>query len=149
VLTDRINQDYINAMKSKDGMTSSTLSFLRAQLKNVMIENQSQCLDDVTVITIIKKQVKQRQESIKQFQAGGRVDLVDKESAELNILKSYLPEDLPEHEIRQCVLSVVKELSASSLKDLGQVMRRVVEQTQGRADNRAVSDIVKKVLSNI
>ena len=147
MLQDQISQDYIAAMKAKDTIKSSTLSFLRAQLKNVIIDKRVEKLEDTDVIAVIKKQVKQRQDSIDQYAKGGRQDLVDKESQELNILKSYLPEELSEKEITKIVEEVMGETGAQSMKDMGTVMKAVTEKTAGRADNKLVSTIVKKALA--
>jgi len=92
-LDDQITQDYITAMKSRDPLKSGTINFLRAQLKNVRIEKRIEKLEDNDVIAVIKKQIKQRQDSIDQFRQGNRPDLVQKEEAELALLKGYLPQE--------------------------------------------------------
>ena len=104
-------------------------------------------LPDPDVIVVIKKQIKQRQESIEQYQKGNRQDLADKEIAELAILKSYLPQEMSEAELNKIIQDVIKETQASSIKDMGKVMKAVGEKTAGRADNKVVSELVKKVLS--
>ena len=88
MLEEKIQEDYVEAMKAKDSFRSGVLSFLRAQMKNVVINEKKESLEDKDVIIVIKKQVKQRQESIEQFKNGGRDDLADKESKELEILKA-------------------------------------------------------------
>ena len=95
MLEEKIMQDYVAAMKAQDKVRSSALSFLRAKLKDVIIEKRVKALDDSDVIAVIKKQVKQRQEAIEQFKLGNRQDLVDKETTEMAILKSYLPAEIP------------------------------------------------------
>ncbi|HLF18131.1 MAG TPA: GatB/YqeY domain-containing protein [Candidatus Omnitrophota bacterium] len=147
MLEEKIQKDYVQAMKSKDNLRAGTLSFLRAQLKNVIINEKKEKLEDTEVIAVIKKQVKQRQESIEQFKAGGRNDLADKEQAELNILKGYLPQEMSENEINQVVKEAMKETGAGSMKDMGQLMKVVLPRLQGRADSKLVSDLVKKALS--
>src|SRR5689334_14750623 len=87
----KISQDYITAMKARDSFRSSVLSFLRAQIKNVQIDKRIEKVADEDVLAIIKKQIKQRQDSITQFKAGGRVDLAEKEEQEMVVLQSYLP----------------------------------------------------------
>ena len=149
MLEEKISQDYIQAMKSKDALKSSTLNFLRAQLKNVRIDNRLERLEDLDVISVIKKQIKQRQDSIEQYKMGGRQDLVDKETQELEILKTYLPKELSEPELQSIVINVIKENQATSIKDMGKVMKIVLEKTAGCADNKVVSDIVKKNLSGL
>lgn len=146
MLEKQITADYITAMKAKDSFKSTTLNFLRAQFKNIIIEKKVQGLEDVDVITVIKKQVKQRQDSIEQFRDGGRPELADKEEAELAILKSYLPEELSEDEIVKLVDEAISETEATSMKDMGKVMKVVSEKAQGRVDNKAVSSLVNQIL---
>src|SRR5665213_3029612 len=89
-LEDKISQDYVQAMKARDSFSSSVLSFLRAQIKNVKVDKRLEQVSDEDTISVIKKQVKQRQDSITQFKAGGRTDLAEKEEKEMVILKNYL-----------------------------------------------------------
>ena len=149
MLEDQIGKDYIKAMKDRDAVRSSTLSFLRAQMKNVLIEKRIESLKDEDVIVVIKKQVKQRQDSILQYEKGGRQDLAGKESAELAILKSYLPEEMPEQELEGFVTEAIEEAQAGSMKDMGKVMKVVTGKVQGRADNKLVSELVKRALSQL
>jgi uncharacterized protein YqeY len=149
MLDEKISQDYIQAMKSQDKLRSSTLSFLRAQIKNVKIDKKLEKVEDVEVISVIKKQIKQRQDSIEQYTNGGRKDLADKEVAELNILKEYLPQELSEDELKKIIAEAVKENQATSIKDMGKVMKTVGAKVAGNADNRVVSDLVKQALSSV
>ena len=148
MLEEKISKDYVEAMKAKDSLRSSTLNFLRSQLKYVLIDKKMTQLPDMEVIIVIKKQIKQRQESIEQYQKGGRQDLADKEAAELVILKAYLPQEMSEEELKKVIEGVIKETQASSIKDMGKVMKAVAEKVSGRADNKVVSDLVKKSLSS-
>lgn len=147
MLYEQIGKDYVTAMKARDQVKSSTLNFLRAALKNVIIDKRVETLNDEEVVSIIKKQIKQRQDSIAQYQSGGRPELADKELAELTILKTYLPNELSQEQIENIVKEAVKEVGATSLKDMKQVMAAVMAKTNGQADNRLVSEIVKKVLA--
>jgi uncharacterized protein YqeY len=149
MLDEKISQDYVTAMKAKNKERSSTLSFLRAQLKNVKIDSRKETLDDGEVIAIIKKQVKQRQDSISQFEQGGRAELAEKEKAELAILREYLPAELPPEEIRAAVDEEIKNQGATSVKDMGKVMKAVLDKLQGRADSKDVSAMVKERLSTL
>ncbi len=146
MLQEQINKDYIDALKQKNTVKSSTLNFLRAQLKNVAIEKKKDVLDDAEVVVVIKKQLRQRQDSIEQFEKGGRADLAQKERTELDILKLYLPQELSEEEILPTVRECIKEVSASSVKDMGKVMKLVISRLAGRADNKKVSEIVRNTL---
>ena len=147
MLEDQLQKDYIQAMKDRDALKASTVNFLRAQLKNVRIEKRSETLEDKDVVTVIKKQIKQRQDSIEQYEKGGRKDLADKETAEMAILKTYLPEELSGEVLQQLVDQAVAETGAQSMKDMGNVIKAVAAKAQGKADNRVISELVKKALS--
>lgn len=147
MLDEQINKDYIQAMKSRDSLKSSTLNFLRAQIKNVRIEKRVETLEDNDIISVLKKQVKQRQDSIEQYNLGGRADLAEKETKEMEILKTYLPKELSTDEIMAVVQAVIKETGAASMKDMGNVMKTSLEKLGGKADNKALSEIVRKCLS--
>ncbi len=147
MLDEQIVNDYKQAMKDKDTIKSSTLSFLRSQLKYALIEKKAGTLSDADVIAVIQKQLKQRQDSIEQFEKGGRADLAGKEKAELNILKSYLPQQMPEDELKKLVEAAVKDANASSMKDMGAVMKALLPRVSGKADSKLVSDLVKERLS--
>ena len=148
-LEQKITADYIQAMKDKATLRSSTLSFLRAQIKNVMIDTRVKELPDADVVAVIKKQIKQRQDSIEQYEKGGRMDLADKEKQELAILKSYLPAEMGEEQIKSIIASIIKETGAAGMKDMGNVMKAVGVQVAGRADNKLVSTFVKQALSQV
>ena len=147
MLEEKIFNDYKEAMKNKDTIRSSTLSFLRSEIGNALIEKRKKNLDDAEVISIIKKQIKQHQDSIEQFKKGNRQDLVDKETRELEILKSYLPEELSAEEIKKVIEETILEAQASGPKDMGRVMKEVMSKIAGRADGKLVSDLVKARLS--
>lgn len=147
MLEEQFQKDYFQAMKDRDTVKASTVNFLRAQLKNVRIEKRSETLEDKDVVVVIKKQIKQRQDSIEQYEKGGRKDLADKETAEMAILKSYLPEELSEQALQQFIEQAIRETGAQSMKDMGNVIKAVAVKAQGRADNRVVSELVKKALA--
>jgi len=147
MLEDKILEDFKDAMKKKDALRVSTLSFLRSQLKNVAIDKKKEKLDDNDVIAVIKKQIKQRLDSVESFKAGNRLDLAEKEQGELNILKSYLPEELSKEELEKIIDEAINSVSASGMKDMGKVMKEVSLKTAGRADNKLISDLVRAKLS--
>lgn len=149
MLEQKISSDYIQAMKERNTLKSSVLSFLRAQIKNVRIDSKAEQLSDADVIAVIKKQIKQRQESIVQFESGGRADLVQKERSEMEILQSYLPQQASLEETEAAVRQMIAETGASSMKDMGNVMKAVVAKLEGRADNKLISDLVRKCLSSV
>ena len=147
MLEEKILNDYKESMKAKDAIRSSTLSFLRSALSNAAIEKKKKKLDDSDVIAVIKKQIKTHQDSIEQFEKGGRVDLVEKETKELQILKSYLPPELPQEEIEKIIEEIVSETNASDMKDMGRVMKEVMAKIAGQADGKLISSLVKQRLS--
>jgi len=146
MLEQKILNDYKEAMKSRDSLKASVLSFLRAELMNVALAKKKSSLEDQDVLTAIRKQIKSRQDSIEQFTKGGREDLASKESQELLILETYLPPQLPAEKIKEVIEEVVKEIPAQGMKDMGKVMKEVSARIQGQADGKLVSDLVKERL---
>jgi len=146
MLEEKILNDYKEAMKSQDKIRSSTLSFLRAELMNVAIAKKKKALEDDEVFVVIKKQIKQHQFSIEQFKKGNREDLSVKEEAELEILKSYLPPQLSEEQLKQLIEEAVTGLGAAGMKDMGKVMKEVSVKVGPGADSKVVSGLVKERL---
>ncbi len=147
MLEEKILDDYKEAMKSRDTLRSSVLNFLRAEIMNVAIAKKKSKLDDNEIIAVIRKQIKERQDSIEQFKQGSRQDLADKEAKELEILKSYLPPELPTLEIKAIIEEAISLTAASGMKDMGKVMKEAAVKIAGRADAKLVSDLVKERLS--
>ena len=148
-LEEKIGQDYVQAMKARDSFSSSVLSFLRAQIKQVKVDKRLEAVDDEAIIAVIKKQVKQRLDSIAQFKAGNRADLADKEEKELVILRNYLPPEMSAEKLKAIVEEVIAASGATSIKDMGRVMKDVLSRTAGQADNQTVGALVKERLSKI
>ena len=146
MLEKKILNDYKEAMISKDRIRSSTLSFLRSNLMNKAISLKKKSLEDNEVISVIKKSVKQRQDSIEQFKKGSRDDLVAKESQELEILKSYLPPELSQGQINEIIEQVVVQTQAKGPKDMGRVMKEVMAKVASGADGKLVSELVRQKL---
>ena len=147
MLEEKIMEDYKKAMKEKEALKVSVLSFLRAELKNAAIDKRKDKLEDTEVIAVVRKQVKQRQDSIEQFKNGGRQDLAEKETKELEILKSYLPQQLSEDKIREIIEETVKEAGACGPQDMGKLMKALLPKLSGGADNKLVSELVKNRLA--
>lgn len=147
MLEEKILADYKDAMKNKDTLRSSALSFLRSQLKNITIEKKKDKLDDNDVIAVIKKQVKQILDSIDKFKSGGRQDLVEKEQNELKILKTYLPPELSKEELEKIISEVISDIGASSIKEMGKVMKEVMPKVAGRGDNKLISEVIRSKLN--
>ena len=145
-LKDQITEDMKAAMRAKDAARLLTIRGLLAACKQREVDERI-VLDDVAVIAIIDKLVKQRKDSISQFTAGNRQDLVDKEAAELRVLEAYLPQRLRADEVAAEVAKVVAELGASGPGDIGKVMGAVKTRLAGKADMGLVSAAVKQALA--
>jgi uncharacterized protein YqeY len=145
-LKDKITDDMKTAMRAKDSARLLTIRGLLAALKQKEVDERIE-LDDVAVIAIVDKLVKQRKDSIAQFTTGGRQDLVDKETAELAVLETYLPQRMSADEVAAAVAAIVAELGASGPGDMGKVMAAVKAQLAGKADMGQVSAAVKAALA--
>lgn len=140
-------EDVKSAMRDKDQVKLNTLRFLQAAVKNREIEMRPNPINEEEVIGVIKKLVKQRKESIEQYQNGGRQDLADQESAELKILESYLPAQMGRDQIEKLVAEVISAVGAKTVKDMGPVMKEVIARSKGSADNKTVSEIIRSKLT--
>ena len=145
-LIEQIQEDLKRSMKAKDGNRVSVLRFLMSSIKNREIEKKDG-LSDEEVLAEITSSAKRRQESMKAFQEGDRMDLVEKEEGELAILQEYLPEQLSPEEIRGVVQDVIEEIGATTASDLGKVMKELMPRLRGKADGKLVNEIVREVLS--
>ena len=145
-LKDQITEDMKTAMRAKDSARLLTIRGLLAALKQKEVDERV-VLDDAAVIAIIDKLIKQRRDSITQFTAGNRPDLVDKETAELTVLETYLPQRLSADAVAAEVAKIVASLGASGPGDMGKVMGAVKTALAGKADMGAVSAAVKQALS--
>lgn len=145
-LKQKILDDIKDAMKNKEATLLSTLRFLNAAIKNKEIEVRPNAITDDDIIGVIKKSVKQRQDSIEQYEKAGRPELAENEKVELKILETYLPAMLSEEQIAAIVKEAITATGATSMKDMGGVMKYVQEKTAGSADNRIVSQLVKSSL---
>ena len=147
-LKDQIIVDMTAAMKAKDAARTSTLRMLKAAITNREKEGGG-TLTDEDVTKLLRSQMKQRRDSIEQYQKAGRQDLVDKEQAELAIIETYLPQAASAEEIEQAVTAAIAETNASSMKDMGAVMKAAMAKLAGKnADGKAVSDSVKAKLGS-
>jgi len=143
---EKIQKDMVEAMKSKDQLRLDVLRGMKAAIKNKEIEKIKQ-LSEAEVLQVLNTLVKQRKDSIEQFTKGGRFDLVEREQSELRILEGYLPPAVKEEEIKSVVAQAIGELQASSPKDVGRVMRLVMEKFSGRlVDGKLVNQLVRTEL---
>ena len=145
-LKDRITEDMKSAMRAKDAPRLSTIRMLLAACKQREVDERIE-LDDAAVVGLVDKLIKQRKDSIAQFAAAGRTDLVDKETAELQVLEAYLPQRLSADEIGAEVARLVAELGAKGPGDMGKVMGAAKAQLAGKADMALVSAAVKRALA--
>jgi uncharacterized protein YqeY len=145
-LKDQITEDMKTAMRAKDSARLLTIRGLLAALKQKEVDERV-TLDDAAVVAILDKLIKQRKDSISQFAAGGRTDLVDKETAELKVLEAYLPQRMSADEVAAEVAKIVAELGATGPGDMGKVMGAVKTRLAGKADMASVSAAVKQALS--
>jgi uncharacterized protein len=145
-LKQQILDDTKEAMKARNADKVNTLRFLQAAVKNKEIEVRPNGLTDEDVVAVLRKSVKQRQDSIEQYVSAGRTDLADKEKMELSIIEGYLPKQMSADQIEAVVKQAITEVGATSPKEMGAVMKAVQAKTQGTADNKIVSEIVKKLL---
>jgi uncharacterized protein YqeY len=145
-LKETLQEDWKTALKNKDNFRAGVLSMTRAAILQVEKTDGSK-LDDAAVVDVISKEVKQRRESIVDFEKGNRQDLVDQTQKEIEILLDYLPQQLTEDEIAEIVRSAVNVSGASSMKDMSKVMSIIMPDVKGRADGKLVSQIVKQFLN--
>jgi uncharacterized protein YqeY len=145
-LEERLVEEMKQAMKSNDKLRLSTIRMIRSALKNKEIELRKK-LEDEEVVKVIQVMVRKGEESVEQFQTGGRMDLVEKEKKELDILKSFLPQPLSQEEILKIIDQSIQETQASSLKDIGKVMKSVMPKIGGKADGKLINQLVKERLS--
>ena len=145
-IKDRLQEDWKTALKAKDKFKTSVISTAKAAI--LLVEKtDNRKLEEDEVITILAKEVKQRRESMLEFEKGNRQDLVDQCEAEIKILLEYLPQQLGEEEIKQIVKESAEEVGANSIKDMGKLMSAVRPKVVGKADGKLVSQIVKEYLS--
>ncbi len=145
-LKDQIQDAMKTAMKSGDKERLAVIRLIMSAMKQVEVDERTE-LDDNRVLGILDKMVKQRRESISQFNAGNRQDLAEKEQAEIDIISDFLPQALSDAEIESIINKAISETGAASMKDMGKVMGIVKPQITGRADMGAVSGKIKSLLS--
>jgi len=145
-LKDRITEDMKAAMRAKDQPRLSAIRLLLAAMKQKEVDERVE-LADADVLSIVEKMIKQRRESIAQFESAGRKDLVEGEQFEVSVLSAYLPQQLSEAEIADAVASALAESGAAGVRDMGKVMALLKPRLAGRADMGKVSGLVKARLS--
>ncbi len=144
-LKDKLTEDLKQAMRQRNEERRSTLRLVMAAIKNAEIQQRRE-LDEGDLQAIIAKEAKQRRDSIAEYERGGRQDLADREKAELQILLTYLPEQLSREEIAAQARQVIEDVGATSMAQMGQVMGRLMPLMKGKADGHLVNQVVKELL---
>ncbi|MEZ4871838.1 MAG: GatB/YqeY domain-containing protein [Bdellovibrionales bacterium] len=148
-LREQITSDVKAAMKAKEADRLQALRMVQAAIKNKEIELRPNEISEKDVMDVLKKLAKQRKDSIEQYTNAGRDDLASKEKDELNIIEAYLPAQLSEEKVAEIVESVIAEMGAAGdMKQMGAVMKAVIDKTAGTADNKLVSQLVRQKLAN-
>ncbi len=148
-IAEKINEEIKKALKSGDKGRLRAIRAIKAALLLAQKEGAYTEIDDTRAIQIIQKLIKQRKESLEIYEKSGREDLAKREREELEVLQTYLPQQLSEEEIRQHAQQVIEQLGAASMKDMGKVMGRLTKELAGRADNAVVAKIVKQLLGGV
>ncbi|MEK5523555.1 hypothetical protein B5V89_03185 [Heyndrickxia sporothermodurans] len=146
-LLERLNEDMKQAMKNKEKEKLSVIRMLKASLQNEAIRLGKDQLSEEEELTILSREVKQRKDSLQEFQNAGREDLVEKIQTELTFVDIYLPEQLTEEELTKIVKETIDEVGATSKAEMGKVMSAIMPKVKGKADGSTVNNIVKQQLS--
>lgn len=151
MLYETISKDMIEAMKSKDKDSLSTLRLLKSAIDLYLVNNKldRNNASDEVVIDVVSKQVKTHRESIEEFKKGNRQDLIDNLTREIELLSKYLPEQLSSEELAEIVDNVFNEVKPSSVKDMGAIMKAITPLVKGKADMREVNALIKEKLNNL
>lgn len=145
-LREQILDDIKNAMKNKEAERLSAIRMLQSAIKYREIELRPNAITDQDIMGVVKKLAKQRKDSIEEFQKAGRTDLVDKEKFELSVLETYLPAQMAPEQVAAIVEQVIQEQGATTMKQMGGVVKEVMARTAGQADGKMISDLVKSKL---
>ena len=142
----QMEEDLRNSLKNRNGVVTSTLRLLISEIKNARIA-KGKDLTEEEITSVVQKSAKQHKESIEAFEKANRDELVDREKAELEVLKKYLPEQITSQEVERIVDEVISQTGAATIVDIGKVMAGVMGKLKGQADGNLVSEIVKTKLS--
>ena len=144
---EQFDADLKEALKSRDHLRVSVIRMIKASLKNKEIEKRAS-LSDEEIVSVLTSLAKQRRESIEQFLAAGRADLADKETKELEIVRTYLPAQIPPEELDGLIREALQESGASTINDIGKVMKVLMPKIRGKADGQVVNQRVRELLSS-
>lgn len=143
-LQEQLKADLIEAMKNKDVTKRETIRFLNSAIKQIEVDER-RVLSDEDITKLIQKAIKQREEAIAQFRAGGREDLVENETAQANILKAYLPAQLSDDELESTLKAIISQVGATSMKDMGKIMGVATKELGAKADGKRINETIKKI----
>lgn len=146
-LRDKLEDDIRESMRGRDQARLDALRFFKAAVQAAEKED-GKALDDLRMVDVVSKQVNDRRESIRMFQQGDRTDLATKETAELKVLEEYLPPQLSQDELEKLIRDLVTEVGATSVKDKGKLMGRLMPQVKGKADGAVVNELVTQILES-
>lgn len=145
-LVEKLDQEIISAMKEKDTVKLATLRGVKAAMKQANIDHKKE-INDELLIDVVSREIKTRNESIKEFEKGNRNDLVEKTQSEIDVLANYLPEQLTDDELTEIIDKVFLEVNPAGMSDMGKVMGKVTPLVKGKADMGKVSSIIKSKLN--
>lgn len=146
-LKDKVLADMKDAMKAKEEVRLGAIRFLQAAIKNREIELRPATITDQDIIAVVRKMTNQIKDAISQFEAAGRADLAEKEKAQIKFIESYLPQQMSREDLEKIIAGVMSELKATSVKEMGAVIKGTIALTAGAADSKMISEIVKSKLS--
>jgi len=148
----KINEDLVASMKSKEegsALRTTTLRMIKSAIKNVEIAKRGKGeLTEEDILGVLSTMVKQRRESVEQYQKANRPDLADKENKEIEVIQEYLPKQLSTEEVDEIIKSTIQEAGISGAKDMGRLMKELMPKLKGKADGKLVSDRVKVIISS-
>ena len=146
-LLEQLNENMKQAMRAKDKERLSVIRMVKASLQNEAIKLGVETLSEEDEITVLSRELKQRKDSMKEFEAANRIDLAEKLASEIEMLQPYLPAQLSETEVEQLVQETIKQVGATSKKDFGKVMQQLMPKVKGKADGSVVQQLVQKHLA--
>ena len=146
MLKEQLMQDLKDAMKEKDTIKKDTVQMVRAAILQIEKDKGIE-VDDSKIIEIIAKEVKGKRDALVDFEKGGRQDLIDQTNAEIEILSKYLPKQLSKEKIKEIVQNIINDIGATSMKDMGPVMKEAKNRIGAGADGRAINEVVKEILA--
>ncbi|MDP3792838.1 MAG: GatB/YqeY domain-containing protein [bacterium] len=148
MLKEKLQQDLKESLKSGDSRKRMVLGMVMAAVKNKEIEKRSE-LDDEEIVAVIASEIKKRRDAVVQYEKGGRPELAEQEKQEMDILMGYMPEQMPEDEIRTEVQKAIRETGAKDVKEMGKVLGALMPKIKGKADGQTVSKLVKEELQKL